>query len=161
MWFLHDWVKVPIEVKTSLVVGSNSEIHFRVAENSGSAFARVVVRMSETPIYFVEWCQGDTPLTNLPAAEDNERIWKFYKHGFEGIHIECNEVLVAYLKFSEAPKSQCLSSKWVSSRVNFLLFDTHSDKTLAIKGSIITYELFKNLFPGLIVEGQIELSLPA
>ena len=134
MWFFYDWEKITIEVKTSLVVGSNGELHFRVAEDSGSAFARVVVRMSETPIYFVEWCQGDTPLTNLPAAADNERIWKFYKHGFEGISIECNGVLVAHLKFAEAPKSDCLSSQWISSSVNFLFFDENYDKTFAIKG---------------------------
>ena len=139
MWFLYDWEKVPIEVKTNFAVGSNGEIHFRVAKLKDSAFAKVVVRMSETPIYFVEWCQGDTPLTNLPAAADNERIWKFYKHGFEGISIECNEVLVADLKFAEAHKSQCLSSKWVSNRVSFLLFDPHFDKTLAMKGNFIQY----------------------
>ena len=90
--------------------------------------------MSETPIYFVEWCQDESPLTNLPAAADNERIWKFYKHGFEGISIECNGVGVAHLKFEDAAESECLLSQWVTGRVKFLLLDSNLDKTIAIKG---------------------------
>ena len=137
VWFSYDWEKVPLEVKTQSVVGSNVEIHFRVAKIRGSAFARVVVRMSETPIYFVHYCQGNTPLTNFPAAEDNDRIWKFYKHGFEGISIECNGVQVADLKFAEAPKAECLSSEWVTSGVVFLLFGPNADETLVIKGNLV------------------------
>ena len=99
--------------------------------------------MSETPIYFVEWCQVDTPLTNLPAAADNERIWKFYKHGFEGISIECNGVRVAHLNFAKATKDECISSQWVSSKVKFISLDPDRDKTLAIRSDL--YLVISNL----------------
>ena len=91
--------------------------------------------MGQTPIYFVKWCQDDTPLTNLPPASDDTRFWKFVKHGFEGISIECNGVEVAHLKFAESPKPECNSSKWISSTVEFIKFNLDWDKTVAIRGT--------------------------
>ena len=135
VWFPFAWENTPIEVKTISNVGSNDQIFFEVAEHTGNSFARVVVRMSQTPIYFVRWCQIDTPLTNLPPASDDTRIWKFIKHGFEGISIECNGVEVAHLKFAESLKPECQSSQWISSTVEFIKFNLDWDKTVAIRGT--------------------------
>ena len=116
-------------------IGSNKEIHFRVAEQKGDGFARVVVRMSQIPIFYVQWCQDDTPLTNFPPATKNiNRYWKFIKHGVEGLSIECDGVEVANLKFAEAPKSECSSSKWVTSKVNYLYIDGTYDETYRFRG---------------------------
>ena len=120
-------------MKTVSTIGSNDEIFFEVADAASdyNSFARVVVRMSTTPIYYVRWCQNDTPLKNLPDAPDNIRVWKFIKNGFNGILIECNGVEVAALKFSEA-RSECSASKWTSTKVNFMKFSADWDKTVGI-----------------------------
>ena len=134
VWIPYSWESTPIEVKTISNVGNDERIFFEVGEQSGNGFARVVVRMGNIPIYFVRWCQDDTPLTNLPAATDDTRIWKFIKHGFEGISIECNGVEVANLKFAESLKPQCQSSQWTSSTVEFIKFNPDWDRTVAIRG---------------------------
>ena len=131
VWFPYAWDDVPLVVKTVSTIGSNDEIFFEVAEAAYNRFARVVVRMSTTPIYYVRWCQNDTPLKNLPDAPDNIRIWKFIKHGFIGISIECNGVEVADLKFSEA-RSECSASKWTSTKVNWIKFNPTWDKTVGV-----------------------------
>ena len=133
VWFPYAWDDVPLVVKTVSTIGSNDEIFFEVADAASdyNSFARVVVRMSINSIYYVRWCQDDTPLKNLPDAPDNIRIWKFIKHGFNGISIECNGVEVAALKFSEA-RSECSASKWTSTKVNFMKFNADWDKTVGI-----------------------------
>ena len=135
VWIPYDWERVPIEVKTTSVLGSNDAINFEVAKSMDRNFARVVVRLSEPPIYYVQICQDDTPLKNLPPTTDDARIWKFIKHGFEGISIECNGVEVAHLKFAESPKPECQSSQWISSTVEFIKFNPDWDKTVAIRGT--------------------------
>jgi len=130
-WFAHDWENEPLYVKTVSSIGSNDEIFFEVADRRYASFARVVVRMSRNSIYYVRWCQHDTPLKNLPAAPDNVRVWKFIKHGFEGISIECNGVEVADLKFSEA-RPECSSSQWTRTPVNFMKFNPDWDKTVGV-----------------------------
>ena len=141
IWFPFAWEDTPIEVKTISNVGSNDQIFFEVAEHTGNSFARVVVRMSQTPIYFVRWCQDDNPLTNLPPTTNDTRIWKFIKHGFEGISIQCNGVEVAHLKFAESLKPDCQSSQWTSSTVEFIKFNPDWDKTVAIRGTFISLKL--------------------
>ena len=130
-WFEYDWENEPLYLKTESSIGSNDEIFFEVAEQRYASFARVVVRMSRNSIYYVQWCQNDTPLKNMPEAPDNVRVWKFIKHGFEGISIECNGVEVADLKFSEA-RAECSSSQWTDTPVNFLKFNPDWDETVGV-----------------------------
>ena len=139
VWIGIDWEIVPIEVKTTSAIGSNDAINFDIAKEIDSNFARVVVRLSDPPIFYVHLCQDDTPLKNLPPASDDARIWKFIKHGFEGISIQCNGVEVAHLKFAESLKPQCQSSQWTSSTVEFIKFNPDWDKTVAIKGSQVSF----------------------
>ena len=121
-------------MKTVSTIGSNDEIHIEVGDVSSDTnfnFARIVVRMSTDPKYYVSWCQNDTLLKTLPDAKKNIRVWKFIKHGFEGISIECNGVEVAALKFSEA-RSQCSDSNWTTTKVNFMKFNPDWDKSVGV-----------------------------
>ena len=127
--FEFNWEDIPFIVKTTSVIGSEHEIFFEVADTAGSSFARVVVRLSRTPIYYVESCQNDTLLEDLPEDPDNVRIWKFIKHRFIGLSIECNGALVAELKFDEAG-SGC--SKWKTTEVKFLQLNPKWDNTVAV-----------------------------
>ena len=133
VWFPHAWDDVPLIVKTVSAIGSNDEIFYEVADGASdyNSFARVVVRMSINSIYYVRWCQNDTPLKDLPPAPDDIRIWKFIKHGFEGLSIECNGVEVADLRFSEA-RSECYDSKWLTTKVNYIKFNPDWDTTVAV-----------------------------
>ena len=131
VWIRYAWEDIPLEVVTISEVGSNQEISFEVAETAHKSFASVVVRMSDIPIGYVKWCHLDSPLKNFPEAPDNVRIWKFSKHGLEGITIECNQVVVADIKFAESQLG-CSSSPWKASQVNFIKFNPDHDKTVAI-----------------------------
>ena len=91
--------------------------------------------MEETPIYYVEWCQDGTPLTNLPPATNDIRFWKFIKHGSKGISIECNGAQVAHLEFEQSLKQECSNSKWRSSTVEYIKIHQTWDKTVAIRGN--------------------------
>ena len=132
VWLSYSWEDFPLEVKTISAVGSNHEIFFEVANTAYSSFARVVVRLSRDPIYFIQSCYSDTPLQNFTDVPDNIRIWKFTKNGFDGLSIECNGVAVADIKFSEA-RAECSSSQWLTTKVNFIKFNPDWDKTVAVK----------------------------
>ena len=142
VWFRHAWEDVPLIVKTTSPIGSNAEIFFEVANTAYDSFARVVVRLSSTPIFYIRWCYYDTPLRNLPDAPDNVRIWRFIKNGFEGISIECNGVVVANVRFGDA-RSECSASRWTDTEVNFLKFNPDWDRTVAVGTVIGTFHNFQ------------------
>ena len=137
VWIRYAWEDLPLEVRTDSEIGSDDEIYFAVASIAHKAFARVVVRMSKIPIFFVQRCKDDTPLENFPNARNNKRHWKFHKHGFDGISIECNGVVVARLKFAEA-RSECLLSSWTTNKVNFIKF-VRGRWTVGIRGMLYKY----------------------
>ena len=125
---------VPLIVKTVSTIGSRAEIFVEVANTAGSGFSRIVVRLSSTPIFFIADCFGDTPLRNMPAAPGNVRVWKFIQNGFDGISIECNDVVVANVRFADGTSS-CSSSGWTDTKVNYLKFNPDWDRTTGIIGT--------------------------
>ena len=129
-------------MKTTSTIGSNDAIHFEVAHFNGRSFARVVVRLGDTPIFFILHCQDNTALQDLPDAQNDVRIWTFIKQGFKGISIKCNGVLVAEMNFAEAPKAECSSSEWVTSTVMFIKFNPRWDKSVGIRGGLMCYHHF-------------------
>ena len=137
VWLPYAWENVPLIVKTVSAIGSNDEIFFEVSDTAGNSFARVVVRMSTNPIYYVRWCYNDTPLRSLPDAPDNVRIWKFVKFGFVGLKIECNGFLVAEIRF-DAARSECSASQWKTTEVNFIKFNPDWDKTVGVAGTFVS-----------------------
>ena len=136
VWFPYAWDDVPLDVKTISAIGSLDEIHFDVATSNWNSalFARVVVRMENLPIYYVDKCQQDTPLSNFPDhAANNQRIWSFIKNGFEGLSIKCNDVLVAEFLFTESKNPECLTSGWTTKKINYLRFNPDWDRTVGIR----------------------------
>ena len=129
-------------MKTTSTIGSNDAIHFEVARFNGESFARVVVRLGDTPIFYIYKCQNDTSLQDLPNAQNDVRIWTFIKHGFKGISIKCNGVLVAEMDFAESRQAECSSSEWVTSTVRFIKFNSDWDKSVGIKGGLMCYHHF-------------------
>ena len=130
-------------MKTTSTIGSNDSIMFHVAHlNSGRGFARVVVRLSDTPIFYILYCQRDTKLQDLPDAQNDVRIWTFVKEGFKGILIKCNGVLVAEMDFAESRQAECSSSEWMTSTVRFIEFNPDWDKSVGIRGGLMCYHHF-------------------
>jgi len=131
-WQSYPLEDVPLEVKTTSAIGSGHAINFDVANGNEDKIGRIVVRLDASPIYFVEHCQDDTPLEDLPEADDNVRAWKFFKHGDEGISIMCNEVLVASFSFADSLKGdECRLSKWFGNRVELVKFSNDFNKAVA------------------------------
>jgi hypothetical protein len=137
VWFGYSWNYVPLEVKTTSAAGSNDQIFFEVADSSKKHIARIVVRMSKDPFYFILHCQGNTPLKNLPEAPNNVRVWRFTRIGFKSISIMCNGVLVAEFAFAKTSKAECAGSGWTTSQVYFVKFNPDFDKTVGIRGMVI------------------------
>ncbi|XP_063681810.1 deleted in malignant brain tumors 1 protein-like isoform X2 [Bolinopsis microptera] len=133
VWFPHSWEDTPFQVKTTSSIGSDDEIFFEVGQIRGSDFARIVVRLSNTPIFYIAECQNDAPLQDLPDAKNDVRIWTFIKQGLESISIKCNGVLVAEMNFDESDEEDCLSSEWVTSTVEFIKFNPDWDKTVGFR----------------------------
>ena len=137
VWFPHAWDDVPLEVKTISSIGSNDEIVFYVAKRPGNhqQFAKVVVRLSTNlPTYYVENCKGVTSMVNIPPSPpDDLRIWSFIKKGYEGLSIKCNKFLVAKILFAESDNPDCSDSKWMTTKVNYIKFDSARDNTVGIK----------------------------
>ena len=128
--FAHDWENDHFIVKTTSSIGSRHEIFFEVAGSNRYTFSRIVIRLSSTPIYYVGDCYEDTAM-ELPAAPDNVRIWKFIKNGFDGLTIECNEEVVADLRFDEG-RFGCSTSRWTYTPVEFVKFNPDWDRTVGV-----------------------------
>ena len=116
---------------TISALGNNDNIFFEVAQDAFTNFASIIIQLSKIPTGYVKWCLSDTPLKNFPDAPDHVRIWKFIKHGFEGITITCNGVVVADIKFGEA-RMECSSSPWKTKTVDFIKFHPYHDDTVAV-----------------------------
>ena len=152
VWFSYPWEKVPLEVKTTSRIGSNAEVFFEVAD-SGYSFARVVIRLSRTPIFYVHHCQHDKALTNLPDAPDNVRVWTFVKDGNRGFSILCNGQKVGGLSFADAPKYQCMRSGWADKEVTRIKLNPDWDRTVGIR-EICTEPLPIDVIPGVVADEE-------
>ena len=150
VWFSYPWEKVPFEVKTTSRIGSNAEVFFEVAD-SGYSFARVVIRLSRTPIFYVHHCQHDKALTNLPDAPDNVRVWTFVKDGNRAFSILCNGQKVGGLSFADAPKYQCMRSGWADKEVTRIKLNPDWDRTVGIR-EICTEPLPIDVIPGVVAD---------
>ncbi|KAL5257567.1 hypothetical protein ACHWQZ_G012483 [Mnemiopsis leidyi] len=149
-WFEYPWEKVPLELKTTSRIGSNAEVFFEVA-NSVYSFARVVIRLSQTPIFYVHHCQQDKALTNLPNAPNDVRVWTFIKDGHRGLYIHCNGQMVGSLSFAAAPKNQCMRSGWVDKEVTHIKLNPDWDRTVVIR-EICTDPLPIDVIPGVVAK---------
>ena len=135
-WFDYPWDDVPLEVKTEGSVGSEEMISFEVRGSDKQGIARVEVKLDQDPHFFVEFCQNEKNLVNLPS--EDRRIWTFIKHGLEGVSIECNGVEVGRIMFKDSTIPQhCLVSKWTTVKVAGVHFNTAEEASKGIRGLLI------------------------
>ena len=110
-------------------------ISFEVRGSDQQGIARVEVKLDQDPHFFVEFCQNEKDLVNLP--EEDGRIWTFIKHGLDGISIECNGVEVGRIMFKDSTiASDCLVSKWTTEKVAGVHFNTAEEASTGIRGRI-------------------------
>ncbi|XP_063678479.1 uncharacterized protein LOC134814313 [Bolinopsis microptera] len=114
-WFKYRLDEIPFEVITVSKLGSNDTITFEVTGSIKPLLssARVVVVMDTDPTFYVEDCHHVSLMVNVPVAPDNVRVWRFIKHGVQGLEIRCNGVQVAEIEFGDAPDERCRDSVWV------------------------------------------------
>ena len=133
VWFEYSWEDVPIEVKTEGAIGSNEIISFEVQSSNDNGIARIDVVLDENPHYFVQYCQEEKNLENLP--QDNRRIWTFKKYGFEGVSIECDGVEVGRIMFKESTTpGPCRDSRWNTDKVAEVNFIREEEASKGIRG---------------------------
>ena len=108
-------------------------ISFEVRGSDGLGIARVEVKLDQDPHFFVEFCQNEKNLVNLP--KEDRRIWTFIKHGFEGVSIECNGVEVGRIMFKDSTMANhCLVSKWTKVKVAGVHFIKAQEASTGIRG---------------------------
>ncbi|KAL5267769.1 hypothetical protein ACHWQZ_G004721 [Mnemiopsis leidyi] len=118
-------------------------ISFEVQGYDDLGIGRVDVSLGqeEDPYFMVEYCQDNKILTNLPL--EDQRIWRFIKHGLEGISIECNNVEVGRHMFKDSTRLQdCQNSKWTSKGVARMNFIRATEASTGIRG-ICTHSLYQ------------------
>ena len=110
-------------------------ISFEVRGHDDLGIARVDVKLDQDPHYLVQYCQEEKSLVNLPS--EDRRIWRFIKHGLEGISIICNEIEVGRIMFKDSTTpNHCQGSKWVSHEVAKMNFIKADEAAKGMRGKL-------------------------
>ena len=110
-------------------------ITFEVRSSDDNGIARIDVLLDQEPHYFVQYCQANKNLENLPRPHDNRRIWTFIKHGLEGVSIECNGIEVGRIMFKDSTiPGPCQDSRWNTDKVAKVNFIREEEASKGIRG---------------------------